>query len=229
MCKMLSYLPQCNHPLWQHPTQGMCVWRHDQCLLIRLPESASYLKNKNANTTHHCLNMGVCHQFLAEHFSTLNFKKRTEDPHELWDISYPRKKCIHIGCNVSCNKTVTDNSVMSQKEEISNPPANVVTIEKRSNIPDEDTDRHIKPALDSVTSDVPVPKFVYIVPGKGPPPEPPVDCCMSGCANCVWIQYAEELKKYFSVEEGNELAKKAIDQIENPGLQMFLKLELGLL
>lgn len=90
-------------------------------------------------------------------------------------------------------------------------------------------DMHIKPALDSVTPLLPPPSYVDIVPGKGPPPEPPVDCCMSGCANCVWIQYAEELKEYFSLHEGNDRAMKAIEQIDNTGLKMFLKLELGLL
>lgn len=90
-------------------------------------------------------------------------------------------------------------------------------------------DSKIRPALEAVTPNVPPPHFVTIVPGKGPPPEPPITCCMSGCANCVWIQYAEELKQYFSAEEGKEIAKEAIEQIDNPGLQMFLKLELGLL
>lgn len=67
-----------------------------------------------------------------------------------------------------------------------------------------------------------------VIPGKGMPPEPPVDCCMSGCANCVWIMYANELKKYYE-KDGNERAKREIDKIDNPSLKMFLKLELGLL
>lgn len=67
-----------------------------------------------------------------------------------------------------------------------------------------------------------------VIPGKGMPPEPPVDCCMSGCANCVWIMYANELKKYYE-KDGNERAKREIEKIENPSLKMFLKLELGLL
>ena len=66
-----------------------------------------------------------------------------------------------------------------------------------------------------------------LVPGKGRPPEPPMDCCMSGCANCVWIQYAEELKGYYS--DGTDRALKEIDTIENESLKAFLKLELGLL
>lgn len=67
-----------------------------------------------------------------------------------------------------------------------------------------------------------------IIPGKGMPPEPPVDCCMSGCASCVWIMYANELKEYYE-KDGNERAKREIEKIDNPSLKMFLKLELGLL
>lgn len=70
-------------------------------------------------------------------------------------------------------------------------------------------------------------KSMKVVPGKGPPPEPPVHCCMSGCANCVWIIYAEELKNYYG--DGGEEARKAIEQIENPSLKAFIKLELGFL
>ena len=95
---------------------------------------------------------------------------------------------------------------------------------------DSDSDKEdsiLRPALEAVTPNVEPPHRVSIVPGKGPPPEPPVDCCMSGCANCVWIQYCEELKHYFIDETGQELAKKAIENIENPGLKMFLKVELG--
>ena len=90
-------------------------------------------------------------------------------------------------------------------------------------------DPSIKPVLDAVTPNTEPPHYVNIVPGKGPPPEPPVDCCMSGCANCVWIQYCEELKRYFSGGVGQEIAKQAIESIENEGLKMFLKLELGFL
>jgi len=93
----------------------------------------------------------------------------------------------------------------------------------------DDPDSSIRPALDAYTPIKPSPNFVNIVPGKGPPPEPPVDCCMSGCANCVWIQYAEELKQYFSANKGNTILLEALEEIDNPGLKMFLKMEMGLL
>uniref|UniRef100_A0AC34Q6N1 Oxidoreductase-like domain-containing protein n=1 Tax=Panagrolaimus sp. JU765 TaxID=591449 RepID=A0AC34Q6N1_9BILA len=30
-----------------------------------------------------------------------------------------------------------------------------------------------------------------------PQPPDPLSCCGSGCANCVWIQYADEISAYF--------------------------------
>lgn len=48
---------------------------------------------------------------------------------------------------------------------------------------------------------------------------------MSGCANCVWIEYAETLSKLF---EGNgEKARQIIlSKITDPNLKMFLSMEL---
>ena len=100
---------------------------------------------------------------------------------------------------------------------------------KESESPDSesDLDPNLRAALDAVTPNTEPPHFVNIVPGKGPPPDPPLDCCMSGCANCVWIQYCEDLKHYFADGAGNDIAREAIDNIENEGLKMFLKVELG--
>lgn len=92
-------------------------------------------------------------------------------------------------------------------------------------------DQHIKPALDSYMPNKPEPSStVNIVPGKGAPPQPPIDCCQSGCPNCVWLEYAEELKQYYSSEQSSELILEAMDEfIDDPGLKMFLKIELGLM
>lgn len=55
--------------------------------------------------------------------------------------------------------------------------------------------------------------------------EPPTNCCMSGCSNCVWITYAEDLAKL--CQDGGEQAKKMIEQnVSDPCLKAFLLTEL---
>lgn len=55
------------------------------------------------------------------------------------------------------------------------------------------------------------------------PPEVPTCCCMSGCANCVYIQYAVEMADYF--KDNGATALKIIDAIEDVTLKTFLKME----
>lgn len=56
-------------------------------------------------------------------------------------------------------------------------------------------------------------------------PDPPDTCCMSNCANCVWIQYAQELEKLFA--DGGETAKRLIiEKMDDPSMRAFLSLEL---
>lgn len=53
-------------------------------------------------------------------------------------------------------------------------------------------------------------------------PEPPDNCCQSGCDNCVWIRYAEELAQVY--RDGGVEAQKQIDQLINdPSLKVFIK------
>jgi len=65
--------------------------------------------------------------------------------------------------------------------------------------------------------------------GKGPPPEePPAGlCCMSGCANCVWLEHAKELMDYY--QDGGTKAEEALKKIKDPSLKAFLKFELDAL
>lgn len=48
---------------------------------------------------------------------------------------------------------------------------------------------------------------------------------MSGCANCVWLEYAEKLTEYF--KDGGERAIKEINEkVDDPSVKAFLLQEL---
>ena len=63
-------------------------------------------------------------------------------------------------------------------------------------------------------------------------PEPPAAslCCMSGCANCVWLDYADEMIKHFEAK-GEKLPPKEILDLVDKGIQdemvkAFVKMEI---
>uniref|UniRef100_A0A6P4FCY8 Oxidoreductase-like domain-containing protein 1 n=1 Tax=Drosophila rhopaloa TaxID=1041015 RepID=A0A6P4FCY8_DRORH len=56
------------------------------------------------------------------------------------------------------------------------------------------------------------------------PPEP-TTCCMSGCANCVWLDYAQTLAKILG-DNDEEAREIVLSKITDPNLKMFLSLEL---
>ena len=52
----------------------------------------------------------------------------------------------------------------------------------------------------------------------------PTDCCMSGCANCVWIKYAEQLSLLYA--DSGVATKETLKSIKDPSLRAFVELEL---
>lgn len=59
-------------------------------------------------------------------------------------------------------------------------------------------------------------------------PSPPTNCCMSGCANCVWLQYAEEISS--QLQGGSDAARKIImKEVQDPNMRSFLEMELRML
>ncbi|XP_014205721.1 oxidoreductase-like domain-containing protein 1 [Copidosoma floridanum] len=55
----------------------------------------------------------------------------------------------------------------------------------------------------------------------------PTNCCMSGCANCVWIEYAEKLSEFLKDSPG-DIQKLIMDKIQDPNMRAFLSMELRL-
>lgn len=56
-------------------------------------------------------------------------------------------------------------------------------------------------------------------------PDIPTTCCMSACANCVWIEYANKLSEILG--DGGEKSIEIINEkITDPNMKAFLITEL---
>lgn len=59
-------------------------------------------------------------------------------------------------------------------------------------------------------------------------PSPPTNCCMSGCANCVWIKYAEEISS--QLRGGSDIVREIIiKEVQDTNMRSFLEMELRML
>ncbi|XP_045448847.1 oxidoreductase-like domain-containing protein 1 [Melitaea cinxia] len=55
--------------------------------------------------------------------------------------------------------------------------------------------------------------------------EPPTACCRSGCANCVFIVWAEALTSKLE-HAGPEIIDKILKTVDDPSMRAFLEMEL---
>ena len=56
-------------------------------------------------------------------------------------------------------------------------------------------------------------------------PQAPSTCCMTGCPNCVWLAYAEELTEYFQ-DGGEKAAREIEDNVTDSNVKAYLMHEL---
>ena len=62
------------------------------------------------------------------------------------------------------------------------------------------------------------------------PDAPSNMCCMSGCANCVWLDYTDDMIKAYA-KKGEKLDLKIIlqeidENVSDPMIKSFIKMEL---
>lgn len=78
-------------------------------------------------------------------------------------------------------------------------------------------------------------KKAYVANARNPdepkPPQPPAAelCCMSGCASCVWMVYADELMQFYRDGRGKDkvaIIDEVSKLIEDPSMREYIIMEL---
>ncbi|XP_040845304.1 oxidoreductase-like domain-containing protein 1 [Ochotona curzoniae] len=88
-------------------------------------------------------------------------------------------------------------------------------------------DGHRTLGTDPVQKDEPGKPSVEAPDALPPDLQPPVNCCMSGCPTCVWVDYAQRLLQHY--EDGGARALATLEQhVADQNLKAFLRLEIQL-
>ncbi|KAK0056272.1 Oxidoreductase-like domain-containing protein 1 [Biomphalaria pfeifferi] len=182
------------------------VSSHGESFLTAKLQNPSSLSSSSSNNV-----SGVSYDLDETHTETFSLHSKKESTFS--DIDMPEKQNSSFESPDSSDRTPETVIKTTEPAALSIPKGSTLSSDKE----------------DSVATDIP--KTTQCQDVNSQPPEAPAYCCGTGCPNCSWIIYAEELKRYYG-NNFNLLDKKEItlklDQIQDPSVRRFVKIELSL-